>query len=234
MIEAPSGAPARAEVSALILAAGKGVRLGQTKALLDCAGKTLLERAVEQAAKFADEILVALPQEDLGRVPPSIHARPVRLVPGGGTLYDTVEALLERASRPLVLLREVARPLAPPLLFAEVLQEALAFGAAASCLPVSTRDALALENGGFLGAALPRTHVVWIQTPRAYRWVWLADALRRVKGQSRPQASSVPSLLLDAGYRVRLVLGSPENVKITFAKDWEAVHAKLSTGRWPV
>ena len=177
----PLSAPARGEVSALILAAGKATRLGQPKAFLEYAGKTLLERVVEQAANFADEILVGLPREDLGRVPPSIRARSVTVVAGGETLQGTVEALLAPATRPLVLLHEVARPLTPASLFADVLREAQASGAAAPCLPVSTRDSLALDDGGFLGAALPRTQVVWIQTPQAYRWVWLADALRRAK-----------------------------------------------------
>ena len=54
------------------------------------------------------------------------------------------------------------------------------------------------------------------------------DVFRQVQGQALQQASSVPPLLLQAGYRVRLVPGSPDNVKITFPEDWESVRAKLS------
>jgi 2-C-methyl-D-erythritol 4-phosphate cytidylyltransferase len=124
----------RGEVSALILAAGSGTRLGQSKAFLECAGRTLLERAVERAAMFADEVVVGLSAEDLGRVPPSVRSRPVVLLAGGETRHATVEALLARATRPLVLLHEVARPLAPPPLFAAVLEAARDFDAAAPCV----------------------------------------------------------------------------------------------------
>jgi len=94
----------------------------------------------------------------------------------------------------------------------------------------SLRDSLALEDGGFLAAALPRDHVVQLQTPQAFRREWLVDVFRQLQGHVLQQASSVPPLLLGAGYRVRLVPGSPDNMKITFPEDWEIVRAKLSTG----
>jgi 2-C-methyl-D-erythritol 4-phosphate cytidylyltransferase len=216
------------EVSALILAAGAGTRLGQSKAFLECDGKTLLERVVEQVAMFAGEVLVGLCKEDLGRVPPFLRSRPVILVAGGETRHATVEALLERATRPLVLLHEVARPLAPPSLFAAVLQAARDFGAAASYVPASTRDSVALDDGGFLGAALPRDQVVKIQTPQAFRRDWLADVFRKAKAQALTEVSSVPPLFFVSGYRVRLVPGSPDNLKITFPEDWESVRSKLA------
>jgi 2-C-methyl-D-erythritol 4-phosphate cytidylyltransferase len=223
-------APQRGEVSALILAAGSGTRLGQSKAFLECAGKTLLERVVERALMFADEVLVGVSREDLGRVPASIH-RSVVVLAGGATRNATVQALLARATRQLVLLHDVARPLAPPALFAAVLHAAQTHGAAASYLVASPRDSVALEDGGFLGAALPRDRVVQLQTPQAFRRDWLEDTFRRLDGPVLQQAPSVPPLLAEAGYRVRLVPGSPDNIKITFPEDWEIVRAKLSAGR---
>lgn len=219
----------RDEVSALILAAGSGTRLGESKAFLECDGKTLLERVVERVVMFADEVLVGLSSEDLDRVPSSVRRRPVVLVAGGETRHATVEALLARATRPLVLLHEVARPLTPPALFAAVLQAAQVHGAAAAYVLASSRDSVALEDGGFLAAALPRDRVVLLQTPQAFRRELLADVFRRLQGRVLQQATSVPPLLLDAGYSVRLVPGSPDNMKITFPEDWEIVRAKLST-----
>ena len=226
MTDAITRSVERDEVSALILAAGSGTRLGQSKAFLECDGKTLLERAVEQAVSFAGEVLVGLSREDLARVPACVHRAAV-VMPGGETRQGTVEALLARATRPLVLLHDVARPLAQPELFAAVLQAAQAHGAAAPYLLASRRDSLALEDGGFLAAALPRDRVVQTQTPQAFRRDWLVDVFRQVQGAALQQATSVPPLLVDHGYRVRLVPGSPDNVKITFPEDWESIHAKL-------
>ena len=228
MTDSASRPVERDEVSALILAAGRGTRLGQSKAFLECNGKTLLERVVARAVVFADEVLVGLAREDLDRVPPSVR-HSVVVVTGGETRHATVEALLARATRPLVLLHEVARPLAPPALFAAVLQAAQLHGASAACVLASPRDSVALENGGFLAAALPRDRVVQLQTPQAFRRERLTDVFRQLQGQALQQTTSVPPLLLDAGYRVRLVPASPDNMKITFPEDWEIVRAKLST-----
>ena len=218
----------RAEVSALTLAAGSGTRFGQSKAFLECDGKTLLEHAVDRALEFADEVLVGVSREDLDRVPPSVRSS-VIVVPGGETRHATVEALLARATRPLVLLHEVARPLAPPALFAAVLQAAQEHGASAAYVLASRRDSVAVEDGGFLAAALPRDRVVQLQTPQAFRRESLADVFRQLHGQALQQTTSVPPLLLEAGYRVRLVPGSPDNIKITFPEDWEIVRAKLAS-----
>ena len=81
----------RGEVSALILAAGSGTRLGQSKAFLECAGKTLLERVVERAAMFADEVVVGLSSEDLGRVPPSVEI--CHLPPPTGKVSTTTSSV---------------------------------------------------------------------------------------------------------------------------------------------
>jgi len=218
----------RDKVSALILAAGSGTRFGESKAFLECDGKTLLEHVIERALMFAEEVLVGVSREDLGRVPPSLRRSPVVMMGGGDTRHATVEALLARATRPLVLLHEVARPLAPPALFAAVLQAAQEHGASAAYVLASLRDSVALEDGGFLAAALPRDRVVQLQTPQAFRREWLADVFRQLQGKVLPQTSSVPPLLVGAGYRVRLVPGSAQNMKITFPEDWEIVRAKLS------
>jgi len=220
---------ARDDVSVLLLAAGSGTRLGQSKAFLDCGGRTLLELVFERVAAFGAEVLVGLGREDIERAPASVLSRAAAILPGGPTRHATVEALLAHAARPLVLLHEVARPLAPPALFTSVLEAAQAHGAAAACVRVDARDTVAVEDAGFLVAQLPRGRVVKLQTPQAFRRDWLVDAFGRV-GDKTKHASSVPPLMVEAGYRVRLVPGNAENVKITFPEDWEVARAKLAAG----
>jgi 2-C-methyl-D-erythritol 4-phosphate cytidylyltransferase len=211
----------------LVLAAGSGTRLGQSKALLDCDGRTLLEFAVERVAAFSAEVLVGLTREDMERAPGFVGSRATALVIGGATRHATVGVLLAQATRRLVLLHEVARPLAPPMLFTAVLEAAQTHGAAAACVRLGVSDTVAVEENGFLEAALPREKLVKLQTPQAFRRDWLVDAFRRSHDETK-HASSVPPLLLDAGYHVRLVPGTAENIKITFPEDWERVRVKLA------
>ena len=61
-------APKPDEVSALILAAGGGRRMGdRPKAFLEADGVTLLERVVATVKPFSTEIIVGLRNEDIDR-----------------------------------------------------------------------------------------------------------------------------------------------------------------------
>ena len=228
----PACSVPRDRVSALLLGAGSGLRIGQPKAFLEVGGRTLLEQGVEQVQAFASEIVVGLRPEDIEPGARVLHDSRAVLVAGGATRHDTVERLLARATRPLILLHEVARPLAPPELFAAVLSAAHEFGAAAPYLPASLRDSVALKVGEFLGASLPRDDVVQTQTPQAFRREMLVEVCREAtaNGWLEPTVS-VPALCARAGRRVRLVPGDPGNVKITFPEDWEAVRSKLMNDR---
>ena len=225
----PACSVPRDHVSALLLGAGSGIRFGGSKAFLEVEGRTLLERVVEQAQAFSSETIVGLREEELECGARVLHDSRAVLVAGGATRHDTVERLLARATRPLVLLHEVARPLAPPELFAAVLSAAQEFGAAAPYLPASLRDSVALKDGEFLGASLPRDDVVRTQTPQAFRREMLVEVCREAKasGWLEPSVGTV-ALCARAGHRVRLVPGDPGNVKVTFPEDWERARSKLS------
>jgi 2-C-methyl-D-erythritol 4-phosphate cytidylyltransferase len=216
---APPGAvPPPEQVTALVLAAGAGVRLGLgPKAFLCLAPReTLLERAVLAVAPYASQIVVGVPPDDEARARALLdglaHGRACVVCAGGATL-------LERATRPLVLLHEVARPFVPAELFGHVLAAAAADGAASLYLPIETRDSVALiDADGRLGAPLSRGKVVTLQTPHAYRRDLLLDAQRQAiaKGWSEEGTAAV---VQRAGHPVKLVPGSPANVKLTYPAD---------------
>ena len=107
-------------------------------------------------------------------------------------------------------------------------ERAHTFGAAAACVHASSRDSLVMEEDGFATAALPRDRVVQLQTPQAYRRERLADIFRNVKVPTLEEALSVPLHFLRAGYRVCLVPGGPDNLKITFPEDWDRVRSMLA------
>jgi 2-C-methyl-D-erythritol 4-phosphate cytidylyltransferase len=218
-------------VSALILGAGSGTRLGgMPKAFLQLQTQTLLERAILAVEPFCSEIVVGLRAADLAlgqsvvdRLAP---AQRVVIVAGGTERQDTVARLVEIASSPLVLLHEVARPFAQAESFAAVLEAAQLLGAAALYTELAVRDALGLMRNGTLATALPRARVVAMQTPQAYHQAILYDAHERAQ-RSGQREEGTPALVRWAGYEVKLVRGCPGNIKITYPEDWERV---LATG----
>src|SRR5688572_21099768 len=106
---APSSVPAAADVSALVLGAGMGVRMGMgPKAFLTYSGTTLLERAAAAVAPYASEIIVGVRDEDAAKTRELFAGQNVKVAVGGATRQETVSRLLRHATRPLVLLHEVA------------------------------------------------------------------------------------------------------------------------------
>lgn len=217
------------DVSALILGAGEGVRMGQgPKAFLRLQAQTLLERAILSVAPYCAEIIAGVREADLPLAEELVNrlrlATRVLLVPGGRERQETVTRLVENASCPLVLLHEVARPFARADSFAAVLTTASEHGAAALYTELRVRDGLALMRNGAFAASLPRAEVVALQTPHAYLRTTLLDAHRRAQQAGRREDSTV-ALVQWAGYEVRLLPGCADNIKITYPEDWERVLA---------
>ena len=217
------------EVSALILAAGKGERLGnRAKAFVMVGAVTLVERVVAMVKPHASEILVGLLPDHVDKGRRLLGSSQVTVVAGGVTRQETVTRLLARATLPLVLIHDVARPCVTSGLFAKVLSASKEHGAATLYLPVRRRDQLALRDGDSLGASLSSEGVIRLQTPNAYRREILLDADRQGNEQGWIEASTT-SLVVRAGYRVHLVRGTPENVKLTYPEDWDAVETQIDT-----
>lgn len=218
----PFSVPA-SDVSALILGAGMGLRMGMgPKAFLTYSGSTLLERAAEAVRSFAGEIIVGVRDEDLAKAHELFAGQNCKVVVGGATRQETVSRLLRQATRSIVLLHEVARPFVPADSFARVLAAAAEAGAASLFLPLEPRDSMALVENDSIVQILPRSRVVTLQTPHAYRRdILLAADDRAIAAGWKEDGTA--AMVKRAGYPVRLVEGSPENVKLTYASDLAAI-----------
>ncbi len=205
-------------VSALILAAGSGNRLGsRPKAFLRFDGQTLLERAVDVVSPFAAEIIVGVRSEDMSRarklVPKTVH-----VIAGGATRQETLSCLLRSCTKPIIVLHEVARPFVTFDLFERLLQEVRRHGAVALYTEVPARDSLGFREKQALKMILPRRSVVALQIPHAYRREILLRA-DRLAARNHWHEEGTAAIVKRAGHKVRLVPGSPDNLKITYAAD---------------
>ena len=205
-------------VSVLILAAGSGDRIGRRpKAFLRLEGRTLLERAVALVSPFATEIIVGVRPEDLARarrlVPKTVH-----VVAGGATRQETLSRLLRCCTKPIILLHEVARPFVTTELFKRLLQEVRRHGAVALYTEVPARDSLGFLEKQGLKMILPRRSVVALQIPHAYRREILLRA-DRLAARNDWNEEGTAAIVKRAGHKVRLIPGSPDNLKVTYVGD---------------
>jgi 2-C-methyl-D-erythritol 4-phosphate cytidylyltransferase len=203
-------------VEALILAAGRGERLGLgPKALLALGGRTLLERAIALMRSVAERVLVGVPEEYVGELRRAIPAEGVRVVPGGGTRTETFLRLFEASTAPLLVQHDVVHPFATVDLAKRVVAAAERTGAAMGVARVAEHVYRGEAN---VTARVPTGGAMWLaRKPLAFKRSAFARALEG--GAPAPGAGTV-ELLLAAGQPVEPVVVEPWNIKLTTPEDW--------------
>ena len=131
------GAMSDAAVDGIVLAAGRGERLGLgPKAWLTLGGRTLLERAVATMRLVADRVTVGVAVGDVERARAVCGADAV-VVAGGATHRETMVAAFRAGSAPWVLVHDVAHPFLTPDLARGVIDAARAGQRRRRCRPRS-------------------------------------------------------------------------------------------------
>lgn len=216
-------------VTALLLAAGAGSRLGgdRPKAFLAVGGRSLLTMSAEAAcgSRSVSSLVVAVPPGWEGRAAallPSIVEAVV--VAGGDTRQASVRIALGSVSSRVVVVHDAARALAPPELFDAVV-EALGDGVAGAVPVVGIPDTVKrITDDGWVAETVARDGLVLAQTPQAFRLADLAGAHERAAAEGL-EFTDDAALVEWAGGRIRTVPGEPGNFKVTTPEDLERLAA---------
>lgn len=217
--------------AAVVVAAGEGTRLGDAhgatpKALVEVAGRTLLELALEglrAVGRFGRIVVVHTPgHEESFR---AVVGDGVSLAPGGVTRSDSVRAgvgALGDALPDLVAIHDAARALVPPAVVDRTL--AAVEGdvvAAAPGLPVADTLKDATEDGEVRGT-VDRSGLWAVHTPQVIRGDVLTAVLAWASERAATDDLGLVEDALAAGIvdgRVRLVRGDPRDLKVTYPED---------------
>jgi 2-C-methyl-D-erythritol 4-phosphate cytidylyltransferase len=206
---------------ALIVAAGRGERLGmdRAKALVTLAGKPMLVWSVQALSSIAavTEIVVALPPAELNAAPAGTHA-----VAGGAVRSESVRAALRACGEgDPVIVHDAARPLASAELFERALSELDRSGADAvvAAAPVADTIKEVGDDGRTVTRTLDRSRLWAIQTPQVFRRAALRDALAEASDELLAAATDDAWLIERAGGAVRVVESSRANLKVTTETD---------------
>jgi 2-C-methyl-D-erythritol 4-phosphate cytidylyltransferase len=141
------------------------------------------------------------------------------LVPGGADRQASVCAGLAAApvETDVVLVHDGARPLVTPEIVNAAIRVAATEGAAVVAVPVT--DTIKVADVDDRVAETPPRGRLWAaQTPQAFRAGWLRAAHARALADGF-RGTDDSSLVERMGRPVRLVPGSPENLKITTTAD---------------
>ena len=209
------------------MAAGSSRRMGgKDKMFVRLGGKPTLARVVDvfQRCNSIDQIVVIVGKQNF-KIGPNDGCRQlaaeqgwskvIEVCPGGRRRQDSVAAGLRQLSNcEWVVIHDGARPLVTVDLIDNGLAEARETGAAVAAVPVT--DTIKVAGDDWIVQETPPRNSLWaVQTPQVFRYDIITKAYRQITAEVTDDASLAERL----GYKVKLYMGSYDNIKITTPDD---------------
>jgi 2-C-methyl-D-erythritol 4-phosphate cytidylyltransferase/2-C-methyl-D-erythritol 2,4-cyclodiphosphate synthase len=219
-------------VGILVVAAGRGERAGTPedgpKQYRTIGGKAIITQTLEgfmtwpRVSKIVvvihrdDEALLAKAMTGLGDTPP------IETTFGGSTRQQSVLAGLRHLSEcgiTHVLIHDAVRPFFNHVLLDDILS-ALEDGADAVLPATPVADTLKrIGTDNLVSGTVSRAGLYAAQTPQAFELTAILSAHERAALDGRSDFTDDASIAEWAGIPVKLVAGSPDNIKLTVARD---------------
>jgi 2-C-methyl-D-erythritol 4-phosphate cytidylyltransferase len=209
------------KIGAVIVGAGSSQRMGRDKMFLSLAGEPLLTWSVDtcQKCQLVDQITVVLnvTKLELARKLAAERgwSKVVELCAGGRRRQDSVrQGLNELEDCDLVIIHDGARPFLTEDLIRDGLEAVQVTGAAVAAVPV--KDTVKLGSSDMMVRSTLIREDLWaVQTPQLFRFDIISEAHEVIKDDVTDDATMVENL----GYRIKLYMGSYNNIKITTPED---------------
>jgi 2-C-methyl-D-erythritol 4-phosphate cytidylyltransferase len=221
------------KTAAIIVAAGRGERMGGVdKVFASLSGKPVLAWVVAafQQCDLIEQIVIVLSESSLEQGKRLIKewgwTKVTDVCLGGERRQDSVLAGLSQLKDcQWVVIHDGARPLVNEELIKNGLEAAEESGAAVTAVPVTDTIKVAGDDY-FVQGTPPRRNLWLVQTPQVFRFDIMARAYRKMEGEVTDDAALVERL----GYRVKLYMGSYDNIKITTKNDLALAEILLKGG----
>ena len=215
-------------ISAIILAGGKGKRMGSaiSKQFIDIKGKPIIYYTLKKFSenKKIDNIIVVLPEDEVKYFKENIlkkyELRINKIVIGGKERQDSVyNALksLKNSSTDIVLIHDGARPFISERIINEGIKFAEIYGAAAP--GVMPKDTIKVKNEKNFSIDTPnRANLVSIQTPQVFKFDEIFECHEKIRYNGE-MVTDDTMVVEKYGYSVYLYDGEYTNIKVTTPED---------------
>ena len=224
-------------VSAIIVAAGKGTRMGANvdKLWLEVAGRPVVAHTWKQFndAACVDEIILVVRD---GMQPHFTELaaqfkfqKPFRLVIGGAERQDSVWTGLEAVSAKteIVTIQDAARPCTTAQLIADTVQAARETGAAVAAQQVA--DTIKeTADGKIISRTVDRSKLWSVQTPQTFRVAVIRNAIATARAKNLILTDDTAACEL-ISQPVRLVKCVTPNPKVTVPADLPFIESLLQS-----
>jgi len=211
--------------SAIIVAAGKGVRMGTDKLWLEIIGRPVIAHTwqrFDNAPGIGEIILVVREgmQKNFTELAARFHfQKPFRIVVGGAERQDSVGNGLAALSpeTEIVAIQDAARPCTSGALIAATIEAARETGAAVAAQAV-TDTIKESADGKTILRTVDRSKLWSVQTPQTFRVEVIRRALAEVHRRGLVLTDDTAACKL-IGQPVRLVASAVPNPKVTVPGD---------------
>ncbi len=203
---------------------------GVDKTLVELGGKPLIAHSLDalHSVDAVGPVVLVLSEDNIEQATRLVAEAPypkvVSICVGGRRRQDSVRIGLDLLPAVgWIIVQDGARPLLSAELIALGLSEALVTGVAVAAVPV--KETIKVANAEMLVTKTLAREELWtVQTPQVFRRDLLAEAHRLVTDDVTDDASMVER----AGGKVRLYMGSYDNIKVTTPDDIPLAEALLA------
>jgi len=210
------------KVSAIIVAAGSSERMGGIdKVFAPLGGKPVLARVIDvfENCHSVHQIVMVVSQQNIESAQRLVAeqgwSKVSEVCAGGERRQDSVAAGLSRLdSCSWVVIHDGSRPLVTVDLIERGLEAAKETGSAVAAVPLKDTMKMAMDDMIVQGTP-PRRNLWAVQTPQVFRF----DIINEAHRQAKYEVTDDATLVERAGYKVKLYMGSYENIKITTPED---------------
>jgi len=226
-------------VSVIIVAAGQGTRMNmdKKKQYIKINGESVLSRTIRafEESGLIDEIILVVNREEILFCKSEIidtkgYNKVASIVAGGQDRQESVYNGLKEVGRDnaIVLIHDGARPFIDNATIDNCIEGAIAYEAVCAAVPVKDTVKTA-DRDGFIAFTLDRSALWSVQTPQAFKLELIARAHEEANNEGF-RGTDDAVLVERLGKKVKLVMGSYENIKITTREDLlfaEAIASEL-------
>jgi 2-C-methyl-D-erythritol 4-phosphate cytidylyltransferase len=207
--------------AAILVAAGKGIRMGTDKLWLEIAGRPVIAHTWKNFndAKCVDEIILVVRDgmlEKFSELAKEFYfQKPFRIVVGGAERQDSVWNGLEALSQKteIVAIHDAARPCVTEELIAATINAARETGAAVAAQQI-TDTIKETADGETISCTLDRSKLWSVQTPQTFRVEIIRRAISVARQKKMIFTDDTAACEL-IGQQVQLVPSATPNPKVT-------------------
>jgi len=201
------------------------------KQFLEISGKPVLIHTISAFAGMVDKICIACHKDYVDFTKEIVRKHfnfSVEIIPGGKDRMESVEAIVnhfmaDMNEDDILLTHDAVRPFVSEKMIKESIENARS--GHFCTIAVNSTDTVCIADGGMIESVPERSGVFNIQTPQTFNLGDLAEMLG--KCLDKDKYTDLCGLALSFGKRVKIIEGSPENIKITVPADIKIAEAIL-------